>query len=88
MLDLICWFIGFFCLLPFLGLLPQHMEVPRLGVKSELQLPAYTIATVTRDPSCVSDLHPSSWQHWILNPLSETRHRTCLLTDASWIYFP
>ena len=22
--------------LPFLGLLPQHMEVPRLGVESEL----------------------------------------------------
>ena len=24
---------------------PWHMEVPRLGVKSELQLPAYTTAT-------------------------------------------
>ena len=32
------------------------MEVPRLGVKSELQLPAYTTATATQDPSlgCVS----------------------------------
>ena len=28
-----------------------HMEVPRLGVESELQLPAY--ATATRDPSCI-----------------------------------
>ena len=28
-----------------LGLYLQHMEVPRLGVKLELQLPAYTIAT-------------------------------------------
>ena len=26
-----------------------HMEVPRLGVKSELQLPAYTTATATPD---------------------------------------
>ena len=26
-----------------------HMEVPRLGVESELQLPAYTTATATRD---------------------------------------
>ena len=26
----------------FLGLHPQAMKVPRLGVKSELQLPAYT----------------------------------------------
>ena len=30
------------------------MEVPRLGVKLELQLPAYTTATVTRDPSHVT----------------------------------
>ena len=28
-----------------------HMEVPRLGVKSELQLPAYTTATAMRDLS-------------------------------------
>ena len=32
----------FFCLffLPFPGPLPRHVEVPRLGVKSEPQLPA------------------------------------------------
>ena len=30
----------FFCL--FLGLHLQHVEVPRLGVRSELQMPAYT----------------------------------------------
>ena len=35
----------------FLGPHPQHMEVPRLGVESELQLPAYTTATATPDPS-------------------------------------
>ena len=29
-------FFYFFVFLPFLGLLPWHMEVPRLGVKSEL----------------------------------------------------
>ena len=28
----------------FLELHPQHMEVPRLGVESELQLPAYATA--------------------------------------------
>jgi len=43
------------------------MEVPRLGVKSELQLQAY--ATEMPDLSHVCDLHHSSWQHWILNPL-------------------
>ena len=30
----------------FLGPHPGHIEVPRLGVKSELQLPAYTTAMV------------------------------------------
>ena len=47
------------------------MEVPRLGVKSELQLLAYTTAIATPDPSCVCDLHHSSWQHLIPDPLIE-----------------
>ena len=33
--------------LSFLGLHPRHMEVPRLELQSELQLPAYTITTVS-----------------------------------------
>ena len=37
----------------FLGPHLRHMEVPRLGVQSELQLPAYTTATATQDPSCI-----------------------------------
>ena len=36
------------------------MEVPRLGVKSEQQLPAFTTATPTPDPSLFCDLHHSS----------------------------
>ena len=35
----------------FLGLHLWHMEVPRLGVESELQLPTYTTATAMQDPS-------------------------------------
>ena len=62
----------FFFLWPHL----QHMEVPRLGVESELQPLAYTMATATQDPSCVCDLPHSSRQHRILNPLSEARDRT------------
>ena len=46
----------------FLGPHPQHMEFPRLGVLSELQLPAYTTATAMPDPSCVCNLHHSSQQ--------------------------
>ena len=37
----------------FLELHPRHMEVPRLGVESELQLLAYATATATRDLSRV-----------------------------------
>ena len=42
---------------------------------------------VRQDPSCICDLHHSSWQCWILNPLSEVRNRACDLMDASQIHF-
>ena len=57
----------------FLGLHSLHMEVPRLGVQLKLQLLAYTTAMATPDPSSIFDLHHSSGQHQILNPLCEVR---------------
>ena len=45
------------------------MEVPRLGVESELLLPAYARATA----------RPDLRQCQILNPLSEARDRTATL---------
>ena len=57
------------------------MDVPRLGVESELQLPAYTTASAAPDPSHVCGLYhshsdtrskphlratPQLQQHWIL----------------------
>ena len=48
------------------------LEVPRLVVESELQLPAYATASAMRDPSQVYDLHHSSQQDWTPNPLSKT----------------
>ena len=36
-------------------------------------------------PSRVCGLHHSSWQHWILNPLSKVRDQTHNLMDTSWI---
>ena len=71
----------------FHSLLPSSLLFPRLGIKLELQLPAYTTATETWDPRCVCDLHHSSRQHQILNPLSKTRDRTHILMDTSWIHF-
>ena len=69
---------SFFCLFVFLFfcfLEPhlQHMEVPRLGVESELQLLACAIATAMPDLSHLCDLHHSSQQCQMLNPLSEAR---------------
>ena len=61
------------------------MGVLRLRVKLELQLPAYTPATAMPDLSHVCDLHHSSRQRWILNPLSEAQDRTCILMDAIWV---
>ena len=75
----------FFFFFFFLGSHPQHMEVPRLGVKLELQLPA--TATATQDASGIFDLHCSSQQHRILNPLSKARDRTLILMDTSGIHF-
>ena len=66
-------FFFFFVFLPFLGLLLQHMEVPRLGVESEPQLPAYARGTATLDPSCICNLHHSSQQRRIRNTLSKAR---------------
>ena len=57
----------FFFLRPHL----QHIEVPGLEVKEELQLLAYATATAMLDLSLIFSLHHSSKQPWILNLLSE-----------------
>ena len=54
----------------FLGPYLWHMEVPRLGVEWELQLPACVTAGATQDPSCICTLLRSVQQcqtHWV-NP--------------------
>ena len=72
----ICYFLE-----PYL----QHMEVPRPGVK--LQLSVYTTPMATQDLDLICDLHYSSQQHWILNPLSKARDWTCLLMDTSQVRY-
>ena len=59
------------------------MEVPRLGAELELQLPAYPTATATQDLNHVCNLHHSSQQSRILNPLSEARDQSRILVDTS-----
>ena len=49
----------------FFFFLPSAYGNSRLGVGSELQLPAYTIATATPDLSRIYNLHHSSRQCWI-----------------------
>ena len=68
-----------------LGPYTQHMEVPRLGVKLELQL----LATATPDLSRVCDLHRSSRQRRILNLLivPEAGDWTCNLMVPSRFCF-
>ena len=58
------------------------MEVAGLGVKSELQLLAYAIATATPDLSSIWGLLCSLQQRQILNPMSEARGRTCILMNT------
>ena len=64
------------------------MEVPRLGVKSELQLPAYTTATAALDLSLICDLSRSFRQRRILDPLNEAIVWTCNLMDTGWLRNP
>ena len=72
----------------FLGRHPQHTEVSRPGVQLEPQLLVYATDTATWDPSHVCDLHHSSRQRQVLNPLSKARDRTHNLMVPSQICFP
>ena len=76
---------SFFFFSCFLGLHLRHMEVSRLGDESEPQPPAF--ATAIPYLSCVCDLHHSTQQLRILNPLREARDPTCNLMVSSWIHF-
>ena len=69
----------------FFGPHLQHTRVPRLWVKSELQLQAYTTATATPDPSHICNVCCSLQPHRILNPPSKARDQSHILMDTSWV---
>ena len=55
--------------------------------RGQMQLPAYATAAVKPYPSCICNLHHSSQQCQIPEPLSEARDQTCILMDTSGIHF-
>ena len=73
-------------LVSFLGFYLQHMQVPGLGVESELQLWAYTTVKEMTDLSHTCNLYHSSLQPWILNLLRKARDQTCIPTATSWVF--
>ena len=80
-------FVLYYFFFTFLGPHPWHMEVLKIGVKLELQLPAYATATARPNLSRICDLHHTSQQCWILNPLNKARDRTRNLMVPSQINF-
>ena len=62
------------------------MEVPRLGVELELQLPAYTTATATPNLSYICDLHAAWSNERTFNLLSKARDQTSILMDTGQIF--
>ena len=71
----------------FLGPHVHQIEVSRLGLKLELQLPAYTIGTATQDPSHICNPYHASQQYWILNPLSKAKDWTRIFMDTSRVCY-
>ena len=71
----------------FLGPHQQHMEVPRLGVESELQLQAYTTATETQDLSPSATYTTAHSNARSLTSLSKARDQTHILMDTSWVCY-
>ena len=68
-----CWHYYIFSFFVFLGSYPQHVEVPRLGRD---RIGAVATARAMQDPSHSCELHQSSRQRQILNPLSKARDQT------------
>ena len=85
LIGVLFWLLIFIYLFLLFGATPTAYGSSHAGVKSELQLPAYTTATTMQDTSCICGLHHSSQQCWILNPVRETRDQAHILLDTSQV---
>ena len=82
----------FFFPLVFWGPYQRHMEVPRLGVKLELLLPAYATATAIPGLSCICNLHHSPWDtrslaRWVrprIEPVSSGTLVRFITAEPGW----
>ena len=73
----------FFCLLVFC-ILSFFRAAPKAYGDSQARGLIGAVAAGLHQ-SCICDLHHSSWQHWILNPLREAKDGTCNLMVSSQI---
>ena len=71
----------------------QFHRLQNESTKTGQILPWYQVALAAGDeravwdPSCICDLHHSSWQCWVPDPLSKARDQTCILMVTSQIHF-
>ena len=89
MYPLLFFFYFLFLFFFFLaGLLLQHMELPRLGSNWSCSYQPQPQPQPCQNwaMSLVCDLHHSSWQHWILNLLSEARDQIRTLLEHSQVF--
>ena len=61
------------------------MEVPRLGVKLQLQLPAYTTATATPNLSMSATNTIAHGNAGSFNPMNKAGDQTCIFIDTSHV---
>ena len=63
------------------------MEIPRLGVESELQLPDYSTATAMAGSEPHLQPTPQLMATQILKLLGEARDLTCILMNPRWVHY-
>ena len=80
------FFFFFFCIFAFSRAAPVACGGSQARGQIGAVAPAYARATATRDLSHICNLHHSSQQCWILNPLIEARDRTHNLMVPSRIH--